>query len=400
MGLVMPRYLGRFQCLGAACPDNCCHDWRVYVDEEHYERLRARLAPAELAAGMERNTREREPRRHAFLVLREDRTCSFLADGLCTIHARFGADLLPNTCAEFPRSLGTIGARSERIASPACPEVARMVLLDDDALEPVPGGDAELGRAWVARRADPDAADPYEATFLAVRDLVVSLLRAGPYPLGSRLAFGAVFADRTRGFLLRGRGGFDGRAIEELGRSLLGGLERLHRELGARTVDVTYALGVVREILGLPANALGAPLARLVAELGPAYGGLDRPPAELARTHRALPALPPELAARLDVLTQRYAEHELLRSWHVAAPSFAAAYQALLVRVALVRFLVAGLARGRGLEGAAALDALAVQVVYLVGRMLDDSSDLEQQIVAALEQSGARFADALALISL
>jgi hypothetical protein len=127
---------------------------------------------------------------------------------------------------------------------------------------------------------------------------------------------------------------------------------------------------------------------------------MERAPAELARVHRGLPPLPPALAARLDVLLGRYAEHEVLRSWYVAAPSFAAAYQALLVRVALARFLVGGLVRRRGLDATAEIDTVAVQVVYLVGRMLDDSTDLEGQIVAALEQSGARFADALALIRL
>jgi hypothetical protein len=256
----------------------------------------------------------------------------------------------------------------------------------------------------VSRSADPEAADPYEANFLPIRGLVLRLLQARPFPIASRLFFGAFFADQTRTTLRRGAAGFDARALEELGRSLgiTKNLERLHLQLQQVSVDATYGVGVVRELLRMPGNAVVAPLARLVDELEPLFAAhgasLTSPAAELRRAYQALPALPPALAERLDLLASRYAQHEVLRNWYVEAPSFASAYHALLLRVAVVRFVAGGLARKRALHEPAALDALAVQVVYLLGRMLDGNSELESQVFAGLEKSGARLEDALALL--
>src|SRR5215813_7582033 len=33
------RYMTRFSCIGPACEDNCCHDWKVSVDHTTHEKL-------------------------------------------------------------------------------------------------------------------------------------------------------------------------------------------------------------------------------------------------------------------------------------------------------------------------------------------------------------------------
>src|SRR5262249_42271442 len=150
----------------------------------------------------------------------------------------------------------------------------------------------------------------------------------------------------------------------------------------------TYGVGVVRELLG---RADGRRLVGLVAEVAPVYGdAFDGPAEALARAHLALPPLAPALAGRLELLVARCARHEVLRGWHVRAPSFAAATHALLLRLATVRFLVTGLARRRGVDAPADLDALAIEAVHALARMLDGSRALDDEILAGLERTGTR----------
>ena len=41
MQVTKPAYFDKFRCLAGACPDSCCHEWAVVVDEESAQRYRA-----------------------------------------------------------------------------------------------------------------------------------------------------------------------------------------------------------------------------------------------------------------------------------------------------------------------------------------------------------------------
>src|SRR6266404_5862963 len=97
----------RFDCIGAACEEDCCTGWQVRVDEPHLVRLRQRMAsPAEveeLARKLETPETPTEGRA-AFMRLDEHERCTMLdADRLCSIQRRYGEEYLPNGCAIFPR---------------------------------------------------------------------------------------------------------------------------------------------------------------------------------------------------------------------------------------------------------------------------------------------------------
>lgn len=40
MELITPEYYNRFCCIAAACPDSCCKEWAVDVDETSAARYR------------------------------------------------------------------------------------------------------------------------------------------------------------------------------------------------------------------------------------------------------------------------------------------------------------------------------------------------------------------------
>jgi len=65
-----------------------------------------------------------------------DGRCQLLQqDGLCGLHARCGETVLPNICATYPRSTLKVVGHYVQTASPSCPEVARLLVEDTDAVE-------------------------------------------------------------------------------------------------------------------------------------------------------------------------------------------------------------------------------------------------------------------------
>ncbi len=407
LALFTPRYLTRFRCLGSACEDTCCRDWNIFVDEEHGRALEARIGEPELGAVM-RKLDGGGGGRYALLVLRdEDRACHFLGgDGLCTIQSRFGEELLPDLCATYPRVFGRAFDRLEVAASPSCPEIARLVLLGDDATERIPGDPALLGRGWIRgdRELDENTRDPYEANFLAVRSLAMGLLGAKEYPIASRLFFVAFFAESSRAYLRRGAEKFDFDGLQALGQGLrtAENLAKLDAQLPLVADSDRYALSVMHELVRVGA---GVPqLAPLVAPLPAFYaarpeGGGDADAVDAwVRNYRALPPLAPERAARLDLLVERFATHELLRKWYVEESSFLVYVHQLLARVAFARFLVASHAAIAPPADGEAFDALIVRVVQRIARAFDRNRELAAELVHGLQAGGMPLAAAVSLI--
>jgi len=193
--LVALRYMTRFRCTGAECIDTCCAGWNVLVDEEHYVQLRRVLGTTPTDAAhfdarvplMAPEVRKRHS--HATFAMREGGNCPFLNAGrLCAIQETHGADLLPNTCAEYPRMLNEVGERSERSGYPSCPEAARLMLFESDATDRIEVTPATLGLerrpVWSARV---ESSDVVLADLL--RDALYGLVSRDDYPIRSRLFF-------------------------------------------------------------------------------------------------------------------------------------------------------------------------------------------------------------------
>jgi lysine-N-methylase len=139
---IVLRYMTRFRCIAERCEDTCCGGLKVSVSEEHLGRMRQAVAgrPEEaeqLERGLELHP-EGPPDARAYTRKRLDGLCAFLdAERLCSVQRRYGEAAIPDVCATFPRVLKSRGGRLEVSGSMACPEVARLCLLAEDAVQPV-----------------------------------------------------------------------------------------------------------------------------------------------------------------------------------------------------------------------------------------------------------------------
>ena len=175
MTISKPSYYDTFRCIASLCPDSCCKEWEVQVDEASAAYYRSLTGPL--------GDRLRQ-------VLRDDEDCGTLMtiengrcpmwreDGLCRIQADLGEQALCQVCTEFPRLRHDYGDFLELGLELSCPEAARIILNADpipDIVEEIPGcEDAEY---------DTDAMDALKCS----RNIALSLLQLDR-PVSERLA--------------------------------------------------------------------------------------------------------------------------------------------------------------------------------------------------------------------
>lgn len=142
MDIIMPAYYPQFRCIAAACPDSCCKEWAVQIDEEtaaYYRSLSGALGDA-LRDSLQEEDGD------TILALHSDGRCPmWLDDGLCRIQAELGEIALCHTCRDFPRLRHDYGSFVELGLELSCPEAARLILSDTQhkmTTQTQPGGEA------------------------------------------------------------------------------------------------------------------------------------------------------------------------------------------------------------------------------------------------------------------
>lgn len=128
MRIRTPGYYKEFHCLMGACPDTCCRDWEVVLDDEtreYYETVPGELGE-ELRVAMEKG--------HGEYLELDHTLCPFLNEaGLCRIQLACGEEHLTHNCASFPRFAEEYGALREWALAISCPEAARLILSASEA---------------------------------------------------------------------------------------------------------------------------------------------------------------------------------------------------------------------------------------------------------------------------
>ena len=140
MIITRPTYYDSFRCIAGACPDSCCKEWGVWVDERSAEYYRALPGPLgdrlrEVLVDEEGGT---------VMQIVDGRCPMWRADGLCRIQAELGEEALCQVCTDFPRIRHDYGDFLDRQLELSCPEAARLILtspVEDPICLEVPGGE-------------------------------------------------------------------------------------------------------------------------------------------------------------------------------------------------------------------------------------------------------------------
>jgi lysine-N-methylase len=412
------RYVTRFHCTGPDCPESCCNvGWNILVDEGHYRRLRRALGEPAFSAGVRPFEGEgRDRARFGLLVLDDRGACTFLDErGLCTLHARLGPDILCDTCALYPRSPALIGDRRELSMVLSCPESARLALLAEDATDLVelPPGLFPDDRA----RARVLPADSSAAVFDEVRGAALELLARRTYPIASRLASTLALCTEVNDLLASP--GVQAAALRAVVARFEDDavLEALHRGVARAATDDALPAHFCIELLAARlarrtqpsfarvamaafegCTAEGGRRVEVAAAPGVAPGILHVSRSAVVAVHRRRrAALPGPLAERLEVCFENYAKAHWFDGWFLDAPSLSAYAQVLVLRVAVLRFLVlahpgvaaAGALLAAGDDEAAlrAFDAAVVECTFAFSRAIEHQEGLVEDVMKTMEKA-------------
>lgn len=124
MKLTKPAYYDTFRCLASACPDSCCKEWDVQVDEAAAAYYRG----LDGALGDRLRQVLRDEDGETVMTIEDGRCPMWRTDGLCRIQAELGEDALCDVCRDFPRLRHDYGDFVELGLELSCPEAARLIL--------------------------------------------------------------------------------------------------------------------------------------------------------------------------------------------------------------------------------------------------------------------------------
>ncbi|MBP3684405.1 MAG: flagellin lysine-N-methylase [Oscillospiraceae bacterium] len=175
MNIYTPSYFDTFRCIAGACPDSCCKEWAVQVDEGSAAYYRS--LPGPLGERLREVLRDEDG--ETVMTITDGRCPMWRHDGLCRIQAELGEEALCKTCREFPRLTHDFGNFVELGLELSCPEAAKYILNAPNApllAQELPGeGEAECDEEAMA-------------LLLATRQEVLALLSDPARPIGDTLA--------------------------------------------------------------------------------------------------------------------------------------------------------------------------------------------------------------------
>ena len=180
MKLTKPAYFDTFRCIASLCPDSCCKEWDVQVDEEKAALYRA--LPGDLGDRLREVLSEENG--ETVMTIIDGRCPMWRHDGLCRIQAELGEDALCKTCREFPRLTHDYGDFVEMGLELSCPEAARIILSCPDpatVTAEVPGGE------------EPEYDAEAMETLLRTREPLRTILRDTTRPVNEVLALALMY---------------------------------------------------------------------------------------------------------------------------------------------------------------------------------------------------------------
>ena len=124
MKILTPSYYPAFRCIASACPDSCCKEWAVDVDDTAAAFYRSLEGP--LGDRLRQVMEDTED--GTVMTIENGRCPMWRQDGLCRIQAELGHDALCQVCQQFPRLRHDFGNFVELGLELSCPEAARLIL--------------------------------------------------------------------------------------------------------------------------------------------------------------------------------------------------------------------------------------------------------------------------------
>jgi len=188
MYIVKPDYFDRFCCIAGDCPDSCCKEWDVQVDEVSASYYRS--LPGALGDRLREVLYEEDG--ETFMAIVDQRCPMWRDDGLCRIQAELGEQALCKTCREFPRLTHDYGDFIELGLELSCPEAAKFILDTASSSQEIVTPVCALAHDDT-KTSEPEYDEEAMAVLKATREKMLAILSDGTRPIGETLALALLY---------------------------------------------------------------------------------------------------------------------------------------------------------------------------------------------------------------
>lgn len=131
-------YMQSFKCIADKCEDTCCQHWHVRIDKTHYQRMSSwadknSQHKVMFVESVALNTSDiSSDKSYAYIKMDESGFCPYLnSKDQCSLHIEQGTDILSDICAYYPRIITQKNDTQELTGALSCPEVVRLCLAED-----------------------------------------------------------------------------------------------------------------------------------------------------------------------------------------------------------------------------------------------------------------------------
>jgi lysine-N-methylase len=354
-----PGYFKGFQCLGGECPDTCCQQWDIKLDREHYDKLsdlmntdtnQKKLFEQFIKIKEQPVTGDHD---FAYIKMNEQGQCPMLeTSGLCSLHREYGVEPLGNICAFFPRVISRCEQDIEMSGAMSCPEVVRLCLQETAPVKLSHFNLSDLPRQKnypIHRELPHIGIDYYAQHFKRIRLTLQNILNETSFGIDTRLYALATFANRISEIYHKGCINPQP-MLDVIIDKTIPNIVRLDEFVQNYESHEPVALIVIHSILQIKQQRFQTEnishiaelvYQRYVDELTPENDNDDVDASALQdEFYKHARLFEQAFPGKLDQYLSRYIENCIFREWFYTMPDVFTYIQMLLIRTAILRFLI------------------------------------------------------------
>lgn len=191
---IYPEYYNEFKCIGGSCEDSCCIGWDIDIDKATFRKY-YKVQDLEMKRMFQKNVHNNEESfsddvDYGKVKLKDDKRCPFLdCNNYCVIHSKLGEDYLSNVCTCFPRITNLVDGCYERSLDVACPEAARILLLNEEGIK-FKESEEEIGKHILSNQVDTkskELSNSLAKYFKEIRKVCIKIIQNRKLELTERL---------------------------------------------------------------------------------------------------------------------------------------------------------------------------------------------------------------------
>ncbi len=401
-------YMQQFKCIADKCEDTCCQHWHVRIDKVHYKRMQEWVDdnPIQKQLFSEsvllNKSNIASDKSYAYIQMDKNGYCPYLnPEQQCTLHIKKGIEILSDICAFYPRIITEKNSLMEMGGALSCPEVVRLCLsadMDNHVLLSLDNSvlpDRE--NIPVHRSLFMDDNSPlYEKYFSKVQQTFIDIIKSGDCDYFTRLYILASYSHSISTIYFENCVTLDPDALENYRvhvfdsnykQSVIHFMSQYENEQPLACIIIYSVLQLKQQ--QAPDEKLSVMVENVFEDYAKQLGFSSSTDVDNAADYSVVfqkryQMFSNQVHHQVENYLTKYLLNCFYREWFITMPSAFIYIQMLLVRVAIIRFII--YSRVLPEMNTEEIKKISVEVIYQFARAVDHNLPFLQVVYEALNE--------------